>query len=71
MNATATPYAPAQTLADLADATRLLRAALAPAFAACDAALAHALAHARATLSPAGQLPAGGHEKETTTQPQH
>lgn len=60
----ATPYAPAATLADLADATRLLRAALAPAFAACDA----ALAAARLTLSPAGQLPVGDNEKETTTQ---
>ena len=62
----ATPYAPAAQLADLADGSRLLRAALTAAFASCDAALAHA-SH---TLSPASPSPAGGTEKEpTTTQP--
>jgi len=54
-----THYSPAQTLADLADAARLLRAALAPAFAACDA----ALATARQTISPAGQLPVGNEKQ--------
>jgi len=58
------PYAPAHTLADLADAARLLRAALAPAFAACDA----ALAAARQTISTAGQLPVGN-EKQPQPQP--
>ena len=50
---------PAVRLAEWKAEARLLRAALAPAFAACDA----ALAAARQTISTAGQLPVGNEKQ--------